>query len=84
MLLEAHHIRVGRGDYNITEVHLADAIEQLTLRDRQSLSIDRAPRNPYAKPVRSTTDRTAEPAGKKRTLGKVMAAAAKPSSRKKK
>jgi catechol 2,3-dioxygenase-like lactoylglutathione lyase family enzyme len=85
VLLEAHQVRVGRGDYNITEVHLADAIERLILRDRQSLSTDRTPRNPYTKAVRSTTDGSEadEPAGKKRTLGKVMAAAAKPSPRKK-
>jgi catechol 2,3-dioxygenase-like lactoylglutathione lyase family enzyme len=38
VLLEAHRIRVARGDYNITEVHLADAIELLTHRHRQSLS----------------------------------------------
>ena len=27
VLLEAHSIRVARGDYNIAEIHLADAIE---------------------------------------------------------
>jgi catechol 2,3-dioxygenase-like lactoylglutathione lyase family enzyme len=47
VLLEAHHIRVSRGDYNIDQVHLADAIEALTTRSRQSLSHDRAPRDPY-------------------------------------
>ena len=29
VLLEAHKIRVERGDYNIDQVHLADAIEAL-------------------------------------------------------
>lgn len=47
VLLEAHKIRVGRGDYNIAEIHLADAIEALTERSRGTLSEDRAPKNPY-------------------------------------
>jgi catechol 2,3-dioxygenase-like lactoylglutathione lyase family enzyme len=47
VLLEAHHIRVSRGDYNIDQVHLADAIEALTTRSRQSLSDDRSPKDPY-------------------------------------
>jgi hypothetical protein len=47
VLLEAHRIRIERGDYNIDESHLADAIEALVLRSRASLSDDRAPRNPY-------------------------------------
>jgi catechol 2,3-dioxygenase-like lactoylglutathione lyase family enzyme len=38
VLLEAHRIRVERGDYNIAEEHLADAIEALARRSRQSLS----------------------------------------------
>ncbi|MEP1932961.1 MAG: VOC family protein [Roseibium sp.] len=38
VMLEAHKIRVKRGDYNITEVHLADAIEILTKKNRRSLS----------------------------------------------
>jgi catechol 2,3-dioxygenase-like lactoylglutathione lyase family enzyme len=38
VLLEAHKIRVGRGDYNIDRVHLADAIETLVDRSRESLS----------------------------------------------
>jgi glyoxalase family protein len=49
VIMEAHHIRVARGDYNIQEIHLADAIETLTARHRPSLSQDRAPRNPYTK-----------------------------------
>jgi hypothetical protein len=36
-----------RGDANIAEVHLADAIEELGLRSRASLSSDRSPKNPY-------------------------------------
>jgi catechol 2,3-dioxygenase-like lactoylglutathione lyase family enzyme len=47
VLLEAHRLRVARGDYNISEVHLADAIEALILRSRGSLSEDRAPKDPY-------------------------------------
>jgi catechol 2,3-dioxygenase-like lactoylglutathione lyase family enzyme len=47
VLLEAHKIRVARGDYAIAEVHLADAIETLIARDRESLSDDRSPKNPY-------------------------------------
>jgi catechol 2,3-dioxygenase-like lactoylglutathione lyase family enzyme len=38
VLLEAHRIRVERGNYNIAEEHLADAIEALVRRSRQSLS----------------------------------------------
>jgi catechol 2,3-dioxygenase-like lactoylglutathione lyase family enzyme len=49
VMLEAHKIRVARGDYNIAEIHLADAIESLTLRNRGSLSDDRGPKNPYAR-----------------------------------
>src|SRR5262245_23493975 len=47
VLLEAHRIRVERGDYNIAPVHLADAIETLVGRSRASLSEDRSPKNPY-------------------------------------
>jgi hypothetical protein len=47
VLLEAHKLRVERGDYNIAEEHLADAIEALALRSRASLSEDRAPKDPY-------------------------------------
>jgi len=47
VLLEAHRLRVGRGDYNIAPEHLADAIEALVERSRGSLSDDRSPRNPY-------------------------------------
>jgi glyoxalase family protein len=38
VLLEAHKIRVERGDGNIDQVHLADAIETLVRRSRASLS----------------------------------------------
>jgi catechol 2,3-dioxygenase-like lactoylglutathione lyase family enzyme len=48
VLLEAHRIRVERGDYNIAQVHLADAIQRLVERSRASLSDDRSPRDPYA------------------------------------
>jgi catechol 2,3-dioxygenase-like lactoylglutathione lyase family enzyme len=48
VLLEAHKVRVARGDYNITELHVADAIEQLVERSRPSLSDDRSPKDPYA------------------------------------
>jgi catechol 2,3-dioxygenase-like lactoylglutathione lyase family enzyme len=47
VLLEAHKLRVERGDYNIAPVHLADAIETLTERSTRSLSDDRSPRDPY-------------------------------------
>src|SRR5262249_54380503 len=38
VLLEAHLIRVERGDHHIAQEHLADAIERLVLRTRPSLS----------------------------------------------
>ncbi|MDP8968530.1 MAG: VOC family protein [Actinomycetota bacterium] len=41
VLLEAHRIRVARGDYNIDREHLADAIEALVTRSRESLSDER-------------------------------------------
>jgi hypothetical protein len=47
VLLEAHKLRVERGDYNIAREHLADAIEALVKRSRESLSDDREPRDPY-------------------------------------
>jgi catechol 2,3-dioxygenase-like lactoylglutathione lyase family enzyme len=47
VLLEAHKLRVERGDYNIAQVHLADAIETLVRRSRASLSEERSPRDPY-------------------------------------
>jgi hypothetical protein len=47
VLLEAHKLRVTRGDYNIAQEHLADAIEKLVVRSRDSLSDDRTPKHPY-------------------------------------
>src|SRR5262245_42312958 len=47
VLLEAHLLRVERGDHHIDTVHLADAIEILVERSRASLSDDRTPANPY-------------------------------------
>ena len=46
VLLEAHKLRIARGDHHIAEVHVADAIEALVLRTRPSLSDDRAANNP--------------------------------------
>jgi catechol 2,3-dioxygenase-like lactoylglutathione lyase family enzyme len=50
VLLEAHKLRVERDDYAIGPIHLADAIEVLTERSRESLSSDRAPKDPYRRP----------------------------------
>ena len=47
VLLESHELRVERGDYNIDQEHLADAIETLVGRSRASLSEDRSPKDPY-------------------------------------
>lgn len=47
VLLEAHKIRVARGDHHIDRQHLADAIELLISRDRPSLSQDRAAKHGY-------------------------------------
>jgi catechol 2,3-dioxygenase-like lactoylglutathione lyase family enzyme len=47
VLLEAHRIRVERGDYNIDRAHLADAIEAIVERSRGSLSEDRTAKSPY-------------------------------------
>lgn len=49
VLLEAHKLRVARGDYNIAEVHVADAIEILSGRNRETLSEDRGAKDPYVK-----------------------------------
>jgi glyoxalase family protein len=48
VLLEAHKLRVARGDYNIADEHLADAIAVLVQRTARSLSDDRSPQDPYA------------------------------------
>ena len=47
VLLEAHRLRVARGDHHIDRVHLADAIETLTTRNTDTLSDDRSPKDPY-------------------------------------
>lgn len=44
VMLEAHKIRVARGDHHIDREHLADAIEALVARGQRSLSGDRAAR----------------------------------------
>ncbi|WP_068115558.1 VOC family protein [Tropicimonas marinistellae] len=48
VMIEAHRLRVERGDYNIQEVHLADAIEGLVQGRQQTLSASRAPADPYS------------------------------------
>jgi catechol 2,3-dioxygenase-like lactoylglutathione lyase family enzyme len=48
VLLEAHDLRVERGDQHIDQAHLADAIERLVTRSRGSLSEDRSAKNPYS------------------------------------
>jgi catechol 2,3-dioxygenase-like lactoylglutathione lyase family enzyme len=55
VLLEAHRLRAERGDYNIDQVHLADAIELLVRRSRESLSEGREPRHPYERQDARTT-----------------------------
>lgn len=47
VMIQAHRLRVARGDYNIQEEHLADAIEILVARRQESLSDNRDPRDPY-------------------------------------
>lgn len=47
VMITAHRLRVERGDYNIQETHLADAIEMLVARRQESLSGDRSAKNPY-------------------------------------
>jgi len=47
VLFLAHRLRVARGDDNITEEHLADAIESLVENRQSSLSEDRSPKDPY-------------------------------------
>ena len=47
VLLEAHKLRVERGDHHIDRIHVADAIERLIERSRASLSDDRSPKDPY-------------------------------------
>ncbi len=47
VMIAAHRLRVERGDNNIEEVHLADAIEALVIRSQASLSSERGAKNPY-------------------------------------
>ncbi len=47
VLLEAHRIRVARGEHHIAAIHVADAVEALVVRTHQSLSEDRSPADPY-------------------------------------
>ena len=47
VMIEAHKIRVDRGDHHIDRAHLADAIELLVRRRQASLSDDRSPRHAY-------------------------------------
>ena len=47
VMIQAHRIRVEKGDHHIDRVHLADAIELLVGRRQSSLSDDRGPKNPY-------------------------------------
>lgn len=47
VLLEAHRLRVARGDYAIAEIHLADSIEAIIERSQQSLSDDRTPKKAW-------------------------------------
>ena len=48
VLLEAHELRVARGDHHIDREHLADAIEALVARTHRSLSADRSAQDPYS------------------------------------
>ncbi len=47
VLLEAHKLRVERGDHHIGRIHVADALERLVERSRATLSEDRSPKDPY-------------------------------------
>lgn len=47
VMIRAHKMRVAAGDYNIQEIHLADAIEQLVEERQSTLSADRSAKNPY-------------------------------------
>jgi len=48
VLMQAHLLRVERGEHHIDRVHVADAIETLVERSRASLSQDRSPKNAYS------------------------------------
>lgn len=47
VMIEAHRIRVQRGDHHIEPIHLADAIEAIVARSQQSLSESRGAADPY-------------------------------------
>src|SRR5689334_3598680 len=47
VLMQAHLLRVERGEHHIDRVHVADAIEALATKSRASLSEDRAPKKAY-------------------------------------
>jgi glyoxalase family protein len=47
VLLQAHRLRVERSDHHIDTVLVADAIERLVARSRETLSDDRQPADPY-------------------------------------
>ena len=47
VMIEAHRLRVERGDHHIDREHLADAIELIVDRGQQSLSTDRSAKNPF-------------------------------------
>ncbi len=63
VLLEAHRVRVERGDYNIAQEHLADAIEALVRRSRKSLSDDRSAKHPYRESPTTESPTTTTPGG---------------------
>ena len=48
VLFRAHRLRVERGDHHIARIHVADAIEIVVTRSRESLSEDRSPKDPYS------------------------------------
>lgn len=47
VLMQAHLLRVERGEHHIDRVHVADAIQTLTERSRATLSEDRTPKKAY-------------------------------------
>jgi glyoxalase family protein len=49
VLMEAHRVRVARGDPAITRAHVADALENLITSRRESLSTERAAQDPYVR-----------------------------------
>ena len=48
VLMEAHRLRVDRGDAHIQAVHISDAIENLVTRSQASLTDDRSAQDPYS------------------------------------